>query len=579
MANKAPPVHDKTKKFVVVCIDFGTSGTGYSCVFTNDPDNKIYTETIWPDAPIPYAKTLTQILYSIREIVDSSGKIIKVEYKPIEYGHSASKKYYELDSAVIKDYSLLSNFKLGLFENSSGEITDPINGRKFNVVNVIADYLKFIWGVIKNKFINISTRTINESDIRLCITVPAIWSDHAKMVMKEAVKLAGILPIGRDPTEDECIIVLEPEAASAYCVKQLNNTESLKEGDVFMIVDAGGGTVDLTVHKLEKNKLKEVCARGGGVCGSSQINENFWNLLKVHFTDLERFKNEKPADYCQLMYEWEKAKCNITTLEIARPVPANEFHSFAETAIKTGSTIYNKNGRKLKLEAKELQEIFNETLNKILDLISSQLIESTQKVDYIILVGGFGRSQVLVNTVSTRFKNEVKKIISPTYASEAILYGGALLGLDPSLIKSRKAKLSYGIEVRGDFNDGSDEKRLIFEESKFLEKGVYLPFVLVNQDVEIDETTSHQFVYDSQTPKIMEITIYCSLKKNIKYVDQLPFINKVGKLEVNLPPPDKSKGKAFVTVIMYFGKIDLKVEAIDFNGTKCETKLKFEAFY
>lgn len=46
-----------------------------------------------------------------------------------------------------------------------------------------------------------------------------------------------------DPLE-RLKLISEPEAAAAYCENRYNSL-SLKNGDVFMIVDAGGGTIDL----------------------------------------------------------------------------------------------------------------------------------------------------------------------------------------------------------------------------------------------------------------------------------------------------------------------------------------------
>jgi len=364
-------------------------------------------------------------------------------------------------------------------------------------------------------------------------------------------------------------------------MKQMSESgNALKNKDVIMIVDAGGGTVDITVHMLLDKKLKEVAVREGNTCGSFQINENFWSTLKNHFNDLDRFKTENPAGFHQLMYEWEKAKCSLSTLQDPRSIPALEFNSFAETALKSGSTIYNKAGKKLKLEPSDLEIIFKSTITKILDMIRAQLHESSEPVDYIVLVGGFGRSPILFNAVSEHFKTDVKNIIEAPYAPEAVLLGGCLLGLDPSLIKSRKAKLSYGIEILGEYEEGiSSESRIKFEGGRFVETGIYFPFVNVGQEVEIDEIRSYQFEYASPAQRSMEIIIYCSAKKNIKYVDEKPFINKLETLELALPPPDPSILKPYINVIMQFGNIEIKIEAEDMKGKKIDIKVRFESGY
>lgn len=60
--------------------------------------------------------------------------------------------------------------------------------------------------------------------------------------MRQAAIRAGMITAD-DPLE-RLKLISEPEAAAAYCENRYNSL-SLKNGDVFMIVDAGGGTIDL----------------------------------------------------------------------------------------------------------------------------------------------------------------------------------------------------------------------------------------------------------------------------------------------------------------------------------------------
>lgn len=47
-----------------------------------------------------------------------------------------------------------------------------------------------------------------------------------------------------------------------------------------MVVDAGGGTIDITVHKQDEDgRLTELHLPSGGDWGSSYINRQFENLL------------------------------------------------------------------------------------------------------------------------------------------------------------------------------------------------------------------------------------------------------------------------------------------------------------
>jgi len=74
-------------------------------------------------------------------------------------------------------------------------------------------------------------------DLRLSyvITVPAIWTDSAKALTRQAAEQAGIKKENLD-------LIIEPEAAALYCATLCLEAD-LRDGDRFIVCDAGGGTV------------------------------------------------------------------------------------------------------------------------------------------------------------------------------------------------------------------------------------------------------------------------------------------------------------------------------------------------
>ena len=53
----------------------------------------------------------------------------------------------------------------------------------------------------------------------------------------------------------------------------------------YIVVDCGGGTVDLTVHELDvtQGTLKELHKGTGGPCGATGVDREFEKLLKRIF--------------------------------------------------------------------------------------------------------------------------------------------------------------------------------------------------------------------------------------------------------------------------------------------------------
>src|SRR3954449_1240377 len=83
-----------------------------------------------------------------------------------------------------------------------------------------------------------------------------------------------------------------------------------------MIVDCGGGTVDLTTRKLEgKNQLGEITERAGDYCGSSFIDEAFLKylggIIGDSTIDMLRDKKSKSLQY-MVQHFCRKAKIPFT---------------------------------------------------------------------------------------------------------------------------------------------------------------------------------------------------------------------------------------------------------------------------
>ncbi len=48
------------------------------------------------------------------------------------------------------------------------------------------------------------------------------------------------------------MLVHEPEAAALTVLKEVQEPIAMSEGDTYVVVDAGGGTVDITCHMVSE---------------------------------------------------------------------------------------------------------------------------------------------------------------------------------------------------------------------------------------------------------------------------------------------------------------------------------------
>lgn len=88
--------------------------------------------------------------------------------------------------------------------------------------------------------------------------VPSKWDTKGIEMLREAGFRAGIVGrydvgvIGRDQLR----VMTEAQAASLHCAADVG-LASMKNGQQFLVCDAGGGTVDIAVHKVIISNFRE----------------------------------------------------------------------------------------------------------------------------------------------------------------------------------------------------------------------------------------------------------------------------------------------------------------------------------
>jgi molecular chaperone DnaK (HSP70) len=128
--------------------------------------------------------------------------------------------------------------------------------------------------------------------LEFVLTVPAIWSESAKLKTLAACQRAGIKsqsdillvsePVSKANIVFLFLLIARKEAAAIYALHGLD-PHGLDVGDNFVLCDAGGGTVDLisyTIIELYPTlRVEEAAPGSGGLCGSTFLNRKFAEYL------------------------------------------------------------------------------------------------------------------------------------------------------------------------------------------------------------------------------------------------------------------------------------------------------------
>ncbi|XP_062615747.1 heat shock 70 kDa protein 12A-like isoform X1 [Saccostrea cucullata] len=558
---------------LVAAIDFGTTFSGYAFSFLHDyrRDPLKISANTWTagSGNLVSLKTSTCVLF------DPNGKFHS-------FGFEAEDKYSNLAlDDDHHDWYYFRRFKMLLYEKThlSREILiEDDKGKEMEAMKVFSTAI----GYLKNHMMtNCKTQLtdIEESDITWVLTVPAIWSDPSKQFMREAAGKVGI-------ADDKLMIALEPEAASLYCMhlpvqRGGENTTFgvFKPGAKYMVVDAGGGTIDITVHEVQSNgTLKELHKANGGDWGGTKVDASFRSLLAdiVGNDVMEIFSMDHKCDFLDLLRDFEVKKRTISpdlNDKVTFKVPINLLETFRSInpgddikSVVTSKSKYKSKltwtGDKLRMEADLTKTLFDESCKKIVQHLKNILKSpSVKDVSSILLVGGFAESPMLRVAIQTAFKQT--KIIVPQDAGLAVLKGAVLYGHNPNAITSRVCKYTYGVGTTTEFIESvhPQSKKKIINETAYCDD-IFSIHVKVGDTVKVGEAQvkkTYTVLKPDQTS--IGIPIFISPDEKPEYTTDNG-CKCLGKLIVNTPDISKGMDNG-ADVFMTFSGTELTVTATE----------------
>ncbi|XP_076117385.1 heat shock 70 kDa protein 12A-like [Mytilus galloprovincialis] len=559
-----------TEPLMVAAIDLGTTFSSYAFAtrgdFKDDP-TKI-SSYAWSTGSQPglSLKTPTCILFD------------KVQ-NFFAFGAEAEDKYSEL--AQEEDHihwSFFRRFKMQLYDKQ--EISRDFmlvseNGCFIPAMKVFSESIKYLKTHLENH-INSKTVCIKPQEIEWVLTIPAIWSDPAKQFMREAANTAGI-------PNSRLILALEPEAASVYCKnlpvdrtvcsERKSALEVFSPGTKYLILDAGGGTIDITVQEIKPDgNIKQIYMANGGDWGGVKVDQAFEEFLTdmVGMETMEVFREEDKLEYLSLCREFEmkkrdirpdsKAKCTIRVpvclIERLQDVKGM---SLKEVSSSNKSIVWV--GDKLRLDAETAKSFFTEASRQIIDHISGIFEESAViGTEAIVMVGDFSESPMLQEAIKTAFPNMT--VIIPNEAGVAVLKGAVQFGFNPQVISPRIGRFTYGVSTNKRFRPHTDP-----EDKKQIVNGIMYCRKRFGKHVERGQSIEQGEVSEQQTYNPLTadqnriiLPIYVSLSIDPQYVDEED-CTYLGDLEVDMS--DIQGGcEREVVVGMRFGGPDIAVEAI-----------------
>ncbi|VDH99860.1 Hypothetical predicted protein [Mytilus galloprovincialis] len=310
---------------------------------------------------------------------------------------------------------------------------------------------------------------LTDKDILWVITVPGIWDLKAKQFTRESAIQAGT-------SSDQLILALEPEAASLYCRKMPIFVEEKQDGDKtisqlpigskYIVLDQGGGTIDITVHEvMPEGNLKEIHQACGGVWGSNR---------ETKFEGKVRFGKDKVC-----------------------------------------------------LQKEFFQSFFDKSVAAIVDYLGGLLRKKSinaedNPIKTILAVGGFSKSQVLIKKIKSTFPDLA--IVVPADADLAVLKGAIIYAFEPESVTCRVSQYTYGVPNFTPYDARIHNDRRIYRigpQGKPMVDDAFDKHIEIGQILIIGQfQQEHEYYPTTEEHKSIVLDFYASEEKNPTFTDE-----------------------------------------------------------
>ena len=420
------------------------------------------------------------------------------------------------------------------------------------------------------------------------------------------------VPRPKEVNPDKLTLALEPEAAAIYCqtmgeeqVAQHCHVAGPLQSNRYVVIDIGGGTVDVTVHHNDQKGVKVIIPPVGNDCGGTMVNQQFAKFLQGIVDDKEGsgftcFLDSSDSSECahktavlnELLYqgfELQKVAFGSSTSgydtpeslngeELAIKLPYSFTQFYGIDKIRAGvEALHDERVQfeddTLYIEPSKFVSFFKPAIEGILGCIEGVFEELQDQMDTIYLVGGFGGCKYtyekVFSMVKAKFPKRQLRIIVPDEHRLAVAHGAVKYRLKPDIIHSRTMDASYGTDLAPIFNPlMHDMEYMAMDHTGTLRaKDVYMKYVEKGEQISSDEVVTAELVPVNNSTTTMHIVLYSSFEKGVKYIkteDGKPIasIRKIGEFHVDMPNPSNlRRDQRTVELTMDFSHTEIQIRA------------------
>lgn len=567
MPSRPRPKFKGDRKRLVLSFDIGTTFSGISY-------------SILTPGRVPEIRPVTR--YPHQEAVGGDAKVPTVIYydpangKPLAIGAETLKSNVIM-AAGRKGWHKAEWFKLHLRSLDMvqpGETVPPLPPGK-PVGAILADFMKYLYQCAE-EYIEESHRCVNLRALRsttvFILTHPNGWGGAQQTTMRKSAIDAGLVP-DANAARDRILFATEGECSLHFCLQ--NGLEiGPRDKSGLLIVDAGGGTVDVTGYRKDRGYFEEItvpeCHFQGSVYVTMRARADFEKKLGLH----PRYASGIPL----LVQEFDKGakhsfKDEDETVYIRLGGP---YETEPALGIETGQ---------LAVTGATIAKFFKPSVDCIVAAIENQKEQSIDTFPNwsVFLVGGFSASSWLFNQVRDQVPLNTRVTRPDGHVNKAVASGGVSFYLD-NVVHSRVSRHTYGVDAFVDYNPRKmshfQRRKKIIDDpvsGKDILTGCFDPILMKNTRVKDTEEFRQTYIRISNNSNELhnieaEILCYRGKASNTMWIDSEPDMYPVlcrVRADTSMVRQSKKRdvdGKRYYeiefSVVLLFGLTELKAQIV-----------------
>ncbi|KAF8161525.1 hypothetical protein B0H34DRAFT_781971 [Crassisporium funariophilum] len=581
------PAYNGSRRKLVLAFDIGTTYSGISYSFL-DPGQA------------PIVKGVTR--FPAHEQISGASKIPTIIYYDKEgnvraVGAEATRDgAFELaeDEGWVKVewFKLHLRSKFTAMQTIKSQI--PALPANKSVVQVFADFLSYLLSCVSAYIQDTHSNGPDmwasvEHDLVYVLSHPNGWEGTEQSQMRKAAVVAGLIP---DNVEGHARVsfVTEGEASLHFAVRNGVLSDAMDNGEGVVVVDAGGGTIDVSTYRQTKSNSEKVFEE----IAIPQCHFFGSLFVSVH---AQLFLKEALADSPFIDDLDHIVRCFDKTAKLRfRNADEPQYVKFGST--RDNDAKHNIRFGQLKLAGTDVAKFFEPSVDCILQSVLELRKTSLHPISHVVLVGGFAASDWLSKIIQHSLTAEGLKVIRPENHVNKAVSDGAISSYLDHFVRTRIAKVTYGhiSQLRYKAEDPEHVKRfnttLKSSAGDLLVDGVFTPILSRNTQVAETQEFRSGFNRSARTKSAQlnafSTTISCYRGSNLKPkwtdVDAGNY-SQVCTINVDIAhvePTEKvnTAGEKYYSfdydIVLLFGHTEMKAQIAWFENCRSPTTIVYD---